>query len=217
MELTCIIMAGGKSSRFDFNQVVDSSTPFHEKPLLTINGKCFIDHVIEAVSNTAQIDHTIIATSPLTKQTRNYLEGLNLENINILETPGQGYLTDLHYIIKSTQPQTVITISADIPLISTKLIEEVIQSYIHQGKPSLAVMAKLDSYLKSKLNPTEIFEIENINDKLVPVGINLIDCQYIDEPEIDQSIYLIHENEVIFNINTIEDYKLLQKKVQEML
>lgn len=214
-------MAGGKSSRFDFSNILDESFKFHEKPLLKLEpkGKYFIDFIIDAVAKSKKINNIIIATSTHTKNTKEYLENLNLNavsaNISIFETPGDGYLSDLHLLVKFAKPETVIAISADIPLISTEIIDESITSYFEQGKPSLTVLAKIDSYLKIGLKPTEIFEVDGINHKLVPVGINLIDCDYIDEPVIDQSIYFIHENEVIFNINTVGDYKILQNKFKK--
>ena len=213
MELTCIIMAGGKSSRFNFKEISSNTS---EKSLLTLNSKPFIDYIIDAAEKSNYFSRIIVSTSPHTRNTARHLKSLGHASITIFESLGRGYIDDLHHIVKEFRLEMVIAISADIPLIKTELIDRIIENYLEQHIPIMSVMAPVDSFLKIGLNPTDVFDVPGFKERMVPIGIHLIDCYFIKKLEIPCYNYSISENDVIFNINTVQDYRLLQKQFSKL-
>lgn len=200
-------MAGGKSKRFNFDKV---DSEFREKTLLRFKERYLIDHIIDATLATRGINRIIIAVSPFTPHTKSILE-LKKHNIEVMDTPGTGYHEDLSYIIKTLKLGVTMTIAADIPLIKSNILDNIIKKYFIFKKPALAVMANLDLFKKYGLTATIKLESKDSKKELVPLGINIIDGSLIDENELRQALYISRKVELIYNINTTEDYFQLRK------
>ena len=84
-----ILMAGGMGTRL--------KVPC-EKPLFKLHDKPLIKFVLDNLTASKLIDEIIIAVSPNTRETTQYLKSLN-GNFKILDTSGEDYLKDLSYIL----------------------------------------------------------------------------------------------------------------------
>ncbi len=210
VEITAIIMAGGKSTRFSFDEI---GVSHHEKPLLQIGHKTLIERVIEATLGVKDIKRKIVATSPYTLQTEAFLQSLGINSIEILRTTGEDYHKDLKFIVKTLNLKKVITLTADIPLIKSESLEKIIQHYIIAGKPALSVMSRKSLLTNTGLECSTIIN-DIVEEDLVPVGINMVDGTLIDQPYIEQAIYLNENRDLVYNINTVEDYLKLNKKFE---
>ncbi len=204
MKFTAIIMAGGKSSRINIKI---------EKPLLKLGEKTLIERVIDAVKNSFLIDRIIVTTSPNTKNTRNYIQ--KIKGVEILETSGEDYHEDMKFAIKNSNGRYFIIISADLPFITSEIIDFIIKKYIEKGKPSLTVITSLKNILDYKLIPTYIMKINN--EEYVPCGINIIDKTKIDEEYIEETYLIMNNFEVIFNINTFDEYLKAKEYIERSL
>jgi len=207
MQIAAIIMAGGKSSRFDFNKI---EIEYQEKLLLPLGGKYLIEYVINAILATKSINKLVIAISSFTPHTKSIIKMLNLP-IELIETPGAGYHSDLKFIIKKLKLGITMTVVADIPLIKPDILDEIINKYFKLNKPALTVMTDMRLFIQHGLTPTIVFPSENDQIKLIPVGINVINGDTIDQQELDQAILISEWVELIYNINTIDDYSKLKK------
>ena len=206
MQISAIIMAGGKGTRFDFKQV---KSKYQEKLLLKVEKKFIIEHVINAVNASNKIDRVILAVSPYSKNTKNIVNK-KYKSIEVIETPCRGFHADLKYIIKKLIIKTTLIISGDLPLIKPKIIDDIICKFYNLKKPALSVMARADLFKKYGLTPTMTFFHEKFQEELVPLGINIIDGNYIDQNEIDQVILKNENPRLLYNINTIDDFKQLK-------
>ena len=206
MQIPVIIMAGGKGKRFKFDEI---NSECQEKLLLPLGNKTIIEHVIEAMLNSKSINRVIIAVSPSSKQTKSILEKLK-KSIEIFDTPGAGFHLDIKYIMKKLNLKSTLIVSGDIPLIKPEFIDNIIEKFFNLNKPSLTVMADEKSFIEKNLTPTITFESSSDKKKLVPLGINIINGDYIEEPEIDQVQIISNETELLYNINTAKDYILLK-------
>ncbi len=206
MQIPVIIMAGGKSNRFNFNNI---NIKYREKPLLPYKNKYIIEHIIDGLLNSNNINRVIVAVSPHTPHTKIILKKRKLP-IELLNTPGRDYHFDIVYIIKSLNLNITMTISADLPLIKPYLIDDIIEQYFILNKPALSLMSSIDIFNKYKLKPTCTFKTKRNEKVLVPLGINIIDGRLIDQKDLEQAIVIVKDKEFLFNINTIDDYyKLL--------
>jgi adenosylcobinamide-phosphate guanylyltransferase len=197
MGITALVMAGGKGTRMQFEG---------EKLLLNVGGKPMIEHVLEALRKVERIERIVVAVSKHTPETARMVE--KKFSIQILETPGKDYVSDAHYAIKKLKLNTVLTISADLPLVTSKIIEEVIKCHERCGKPALAVAVPVETCEKLGLAASYVFKAGGR--LLAPAGINVIDGRRIDEAELEEEVFVIDRKEVAVNVNTPKDLRIAE-------
>lgn len=210
-----IIMAGGRGQRLKSDI---------EKPIYPLNNKPLIDYVIENLKSSNLIEEIIVAVSPHTPNTKkhlidaygllNYGDFVNKtsndnqfledkseiqDGFSYLDTPGEGYVEDLSYILsffeKRSKEDILVFINADLPLIESDMIEEVLSFYLSQDKPAL-----------STLVPVEIFDEYNMDyeyefEGCVPSGLNILRSENAIQDEV---VLKVSKMEFAFNINTVE-------------
>ena len=200
MELTCIIMAGGKSTRMESHD---------EKTIIPILGKPMIEYVIEAAKG-SKVNQIIVATSPNAPKTSKLVKKFDLE---LFETAGEGYHEDLGQILEKFDLKIVLIISGDFPLISSNDIDRIITFHRTAKKSSLSVMARVEDFEKFNLQPTYIMEYQD--QKLVPVGINIIDGRKKTNEWQEEAIMIVSEPQFLINVNTKKDLELVEKYLIE--
>ena len=203
MGVTALVMAGGKGTRLDLKE---------EKPLLKVGGKFLIEYVLNALKNANKVDEIIVATSKYTPKTAALARKLSF---SVLETPGTDFCSDATYAIKKMKLDTVMTISADLPLISGKFIDEVITRYEQCNKPALTVMVPLEVYKRLGLRTDYIFTIEGRH--LVPAGINVLDGKKIHGTElVEEEIFVVKNEKIAANVNTIKDLQIVERLLNRL-
>ena len=205
MQIAAIIMAGGKGTRFNFDEI---NSKYREKLLLKVQNKFIIEHVIKAVRASEKINRIFLAVSQHSINTKRIIN-TKYESIEIINTPGKGFHAGLKYVIKKLCLKITIIISGDLPLINAGIIDDIIFKFFDLKRPALSVMTKADLFKKYGLSPTATIFDENFKDDLVPLGINIIDGEYIDQNEIYQAILISEDPRIFFNINTIRDLEQL--------
>jgi len=189
--VTALIMAGGMGKRMGIDV---------EKPLVEINEKPMIQYVVEALKGTDKIDNIIAATSKNTPKTKIYLNELDIKTV---ETPGNGYVNDLGFVLSNFKLDDILlTITADVPLINSDIIDYVMGEYGKSKKPAMSVVVPLHVFEKYGLKPTIMFE------NMVPSGLNIL--RSINKTQ-DEEVLVLEKIELALNINTYEDIKLLKK------
>ena len=201
MALTALVMAGGKATR------MKSST---EKALLEVCGKTMLERVTDTLKQSRLVTRIVVAVTDTTLLTARMARELSLE---VLETPGQGYESDMQYSIKKLDLGEVLVVSADIPLITVEIVEQAIRQFRSSGKPSLAVMAPVRVYENLGLDPQFIFEVNG--SRMVPVGINLLDGTMIDRGELDQEILILESESIALNVNTSRELELARLRCED--
>jgi len=200
MGVTTLLMAGGEGTRLK---------PEDEKPLLKVGGKPMIEHVLNALKEAKKVEEIIVAVSEHTPKTAAFARKLSLK---VLQTPGNGFCLDARYAIKKLKLGTVLTICADLPLVTSEFVDEVITRYEQCNKPALAVMVSLEIYTQLGLSTDYVFKIEGKN--LVPAGINVIDGKRIGENELDEEILVVDDEKVAVNVNTLQDLRVAESMLQ---
>ena len=201
MGITALIMAGGKGTRMTLHE---------EKPLLEIGGKPMIEHVLNALKNAWKMDEVIVAVSRHTPKTALLMKRFR---VTILETPGKGYVSDVRYAIRRLKLQIVLTISADLPLVTSDVINKIIEKYAHCSKPTLTVVVPIET--KQRLGLGGEYVLEAGDKRSVPAGINVIDGRRIDEGELEEEILVVDEEEVAVNVNTLRGLRIAQRLFAE--
>jgi adenosylcobinamide-phosphate guanylyltransferase len=198
MKVTAIIMAGGRGKRLALSM---------EKPLLEVGGKPVVEHVLKAVKNASQVESVVVTISEFTPRTEAYLKE---QNVKVLKTPGEEYVADLAYAIKALKPDRVLAIGADLPLITSEIIDNVITHFDACGKPSLAVAVPVVTRQQLGMGPGYV--LEHCGESVVYAGINMIEGKKIDEGELEQEIYVVDGPEAAININTAEELQIAREQ-----
>ncbi|GAA5819881.1 MAG: NTP transferase domain-containing protein [Methanobrevibacter sp. CfCl-M3] len=224
-----ILMAGGKGTRLKADV---------EKPLLRFQDKALIDHVIQTLFKSKHIDEVIVAVSPNTPKTREYLldeyntdfnynfhrergnsdkiikecnncmNGTKKPFLHIFNTSGLGYLEDLSYILRTLE----------------KYSDKDILLFINSDLPLISsdtIDNVVENYLNSNkealslMVPIQIFEKYNIKpsiviDDLVPSGLNILISKDVIQ---DEERLILYKLELAFNINTLDDLNFLNRYV----
>ena len=201
MAVTALVMAGGKANR------MKSST---EKALLEVCGKTMLQRVTHALRQSKSVTRVVVAVTASTPLTARKARDLSLE---VLETPGHGYESDMQYAIKKLDLGEVLVVSADIPLITFEIVDQAIRQFKSSGKPALAVMSPLKLYDQLGLHPQYIFEVNGI--RMVPVGINLVDGRKMDRGDLDQEILVSESEAIALNVNTPRELELARLRCDE--
>ena len=193
--VTALIMAGGKGSRMKMEG---------EKPLLQIQEKPMIQYVYEAVQASQEIKNLIVVTSPHTPLTRDFARNSGL---NVVETPGLGYVEDLAYFIETTNVDNfnddiLLTITSDLPLITAEIIDDVIIKYRTCGKPAMCVAVPLEFFTEFDLKP------QMVMGGMVPSGLNILRRNNNQQ---DEEVLELRKFELALNINSPEDLISLEK------
>jgi adenosylcobinamide-phosphate guanylyltransferase len=189
-----IVMAGGRGTRL--------KTPV-EKPLFKLQNKPLIKYVLDNLDSSKLIEKIIIATSPNTPKTSDYIKNFNHE---ILDTPGVDYINDLSFILDYFEnisgDDILLFINADLPFINGVCIDYILKSYFKSQKEALSTFIPVSVF--EDLNLAYEYEYNG----LVPVGVNIL--KSINKIQDDYQL-IIEKEELAFNINTLQDAEIADK------
>jgi adenosylcobinamide-phosphate guanylyltransferase len=190
--VTALLMAGGKGTRMDMDL---------EKPLILFDGKPLIEHVLSALQDSSLVDEIIVATSYHTPVTTFHMENLG---IRVLKTPGWGYVEDISFLLSQDvfKDEVILTITSDLPLITGKIIDLVLDEYHKSSKPAMSVMVPVEIFREHGLKPSLVLE------NVVPSGLNILRGK---DTEQDEEVLVLGKIELALNINSPEDIICLEK------
>lgn len=188
-----LVMAGGKGTRMKSN----------EEKLLLPYKQPLVLHVIDALKNSNCFEKIIAATSPNSPQTKNIL----LENnITIIETSGEGFVTDLNNILKQLDDFVLVS-SGDLPLLDGAIIKYIIDN-VNRDKTWTSIVTTKSFQNSLNLEPECI---STLNDEdYAHTGISIVNASKISNLDtIEEDYLIIDDKRVCFNINTKNEYDLL--------
>ncbi len=197
MQITAVVMAGGKGKRMEASE---------EKPLLKVGAKPVIEHVLASLLDAERVGRVIVAVSKNTPKTASFVKKFP---VIVVETPGEGYIQDMQFVIKKLGLSIVLAVVSDLPLITSEIVDDVVEQYESCGKPALTVAVPIET--KNKLGFGVEYAFEAENRKVVPTGINIIDGKLIDDGWMEQEVYVLNRDEIAVNVNTIQDLQLAEQ------
>ena len=220
-----LVMAGGKGTRMNIS---------NEKLLLEYK-KPVIFHVIDALKNSHCFSQVVVATSPNSPDTKHVLEQNRIET---LSTPGNGYVSDLNFVLRKCADLVFIT-SGDLPLLDEKIIQVMIDKFlngegriprdpIHMDLPfenvwtSFLVTKKfLDSLGLKHRGLGDEREVRT-NSNCAYTGISIINTKKVNWREkrndtyIEENQIILNDKRIAFNLNTLKDYELLNSSLSHL-
>jgi adenosylcobinamide-phosphate guanylyltransferase len=189
------VMCGGLASRM--------KEPV-EKPMLEVGGRPMIARVIDSLRNSRRFKRIVAAVSPNTPATRDFLESSGVE---IVETPGRGYSSDLSVLLGSFRPERVFVISADMPLVDGRIIAEIAAKT--QSSPVLSVVLAKRFVEIVGFTPSANIIMNGV--EYCQSGISLFDTSRRAQGIMKEEYLVMDKVEVAVNVNTKEELVLAEK------
>ena len=188
-----LIMAGGKGTRMQSNQ---------EKLLLEYK-KPLVLHVIDALKNSNCFEKIIAVTSPNSPQTHKVM---NENHIEIIETSGENFVTDLNYVLKKLNDYIFVA-SGDLPLLDENIVKKIVDNTNPEKIWTSIITTKS---FQSSLN-LEPECIVSFNEKdHVHTGISIVNASKIKNfDSVEEDYIIINDKRVCLNVNTKTDFELL--------
>jgi GTP:adenosylcobinamide-phosphate guanylyltransferase len=119
----------------------------------------------------------------------------------------------MDYAVKKLGLQTVLAVSADLPLLTAEVVDQILDHYFACRKPALAVV--VPEKTRRKLGFTGGYSFDCGGERVVYAGINVVDGKRIDEAELEQENYVLDRAEVAMNINTVDELQIVRKQVEK--
>ncbi len=190
-----LVMAGGKGMRLNMG----------EKPLVRLLGRPLVDYVVSSLEDSLA-DRIFVAATENVPLTREWARDRGLD---VVDTPGIGFVADMVCgVEKAGVTKPILIIMADLPLITSDLIDEVVDIYEQRPEPALSTHTPLHLHGRLGRRPDSLFNYQG--QLIVPVGINVLDGARIKEEQED--FHLVMERmELAVNVNTSDDLLLCEK------
>ncbi len=197
MKVTALVMAGGRGTRMG---------GLKEKPLIRLRGRTMLEHVVLALRQAITVERIVVAVSKHAVRTAKEARKLGLE---VVETPGRGYVQDMRHAINTLKLKKTLVVSADLPLINGDLVDTIVESYQRAKSPALAVAVPLAAFIRLGVNPA--YKLKVGGRYLAPSAINLLDGSMIDRSKIRQEFLVVEEAEELINVNTPDELRIAKK------
>ena len=186
-------MCGGRGTR------LDSDT---EKPLSEIAGTPMLDRVLSALDD-SRIETVYAAVSPQTPKTRRHLDSKSGgDDLQIVETAGEGYVEDLQYALDGMDTP-VLTVAADLPLLDGEILDRILAQH---DSGSLSVY--VPDALKGTIGASSEATMEWDGQTVASTGVNIVG-------EGSEQRYLAHDARLAVNVNYPEDAAVAESLLGE--
>jgi adenosylcobinamide-phosphate guanylyltransferase len=200
-----VIMCGGKGSRME--QFVDS-----EKPLLKLNGRTMIEYVIDSIVESKIFERVICLSSSNTPKTIAFLYHHNYYvsgKIDVIESKGISYSTDLFKFLNKLKPSKILVVSADIPLLNPKIIQKIVNRCL-PNLPCVSIVLEKNFVEDLGVKPSVIFSIKG--KEYCHSGILIIDSSKIEDKHtyLEEYYLIMNKKEIAVNINTRNELELAE-------
>ena len=195
-------MCGGKGSRLQgFAKI--------EKPLLKLYGKTMVELVFDALMESKEFYKIVAVTSRNTPSTKSYIATKLSRKIDVIETDGISYPSDVSVLLNIFRPYTVFVVGCDLPLLGLGDIKKIVSQY-RPEHACTSVVSDRRFVMSMGINPSVIVRINSR--QYCHTGISIFNSSKIcGTGSIDEHYVVINQKGVAVNVNTRSDFETAQK------
>lgn len=185
-------MCGGLGSRMGAGE---------EKPMAKLGGRHFVERVLAALKESGSFTRIAAAVSPATPRTKEFLRPLN---VDVIDTPGDGYSSDLSFLLAALAPDKVLVVPADVPLLTAQLVRDMVSVLSTNNAPAASVV--MDKAFVEDLGVTPSVVIGD----MCHSGITLFDASRVSDKPVDERYVKMNRAEIAVNVNTKKEKELAE-------
>lgn len=172
-----------------------------EKPLVPLLGRPMIDWALDALLNSEGIGTLYVSVSHNVPQTMKHLAGLGIE---VIMTSGTGYVFDLGEAMNHLRSDDVLVCPADMPLITSQGIEEVLGYFRHARVASLSVA--VPSSIVRSIGAIPSYTVMAEGREVVLCGVSVVDRELmLSGNTLSQGFMITEDEQFALNVNTREE------------
>jgi GTP:adenosylcobinamide-phosphate guanylyltransferase len=166
-----------------------------------------VEWVAEAVARAERVSEFYIVTSVNTLMTERHCHSKGWKT---LRTTAKGYHEDLKEAVsKIGWVGPVLTLPADVPAITGKVLDKIVDRFEVCNKDFLAVFVPISAREKLGLSISSTDEYDGV--WYAVSGINIVNGAKIkSEGKVETNAIITEEIEVVLNINTNKDFEVAQ-------
>ena len=173
-----------------------------EKPLLKVDGVTMVERVISALANSNRFNRIVAAVSPNTPKTNRFLKSKGIETI---ETAGQGYSEDLPHLLSKLEPQKVMVVPGDIPLLNSQIVNEILKTTDNRQGPAISIVLEKRFVEGIGVKPSIVL------DQYCHSGITIFDTRAVGTGPVQECYLEMNRKEIALNVNTKKELELAEK------
>ena len=203
--MIALVMCGGKGIRLRQFEGV-------EKPLLDLKGKAMIEYVLDALIRSQKFRRIVVVSSPFSLKTTTFLYHHSYYSnglIDVIETEGNSYSIDLSFVLNMIKPDRVLTVSADLPLLSSYIIDQIVIYNIPRFSCASIILEK--HFVENiGITPSIVFKIGA--HQYCHSGIIIFNSPRVKEyQKIKEYFILMNKKEIAVNVNTLRELQIAER------
>lgn len=187
-----------------------------EKPLLNLKGSTMIDRVLCALVGSGQFEKIVAIPSLNTPRTNAFLRNHYyscLEPIDVVETAGISYSKDLSAVICKFKPARVFVVSADLPLLNSKIVQNIIVRCFPSDR-SVSILLEKQFVENIGIEPSVVTVIGRKG--YCHSGITILDSSKAHpESTIPEYYIVMNARELAVNVNTIRELEIAESMLKD--
>jgi GTP:adenosylcobinamide-phosphate guanylyltransferase len=184
-----------------------------EKPMLKLRGVTMVERVLRALVGFGQFERIVAISSLNTPKTtvflRNHYSGL----IDVVETNGISYSTDLSIVVHKFKPSRIFVVSADIPLLNTKIVQEIAV----KSKPNFpCVSVVLEKLFVERIGVEPSITVVIGKKEHCHSGIMILDSSKVNRDRILEEHYIVmNKKELAVNVNSTRELEMAEAMLDD--
>ena len=202
------LMCGGRGTRMD--TVIET-----EKPMLKLRGVTMIERVLRALVEFGQFEKIVAISSIHTPKTtvflRNHYSSSGL--IDVVETNGISYSKDLSIIVHKFEPSRVFVVSADLPLLNKKIVQDIAVKSM-PNFPCVSVL--LEKLFVERIGIEPSITIVIGKKEYFHSGITILDSSKVNRDRILEEHYIVmNKRELAVNVNSTRELEIAEEMLDD--
>ena len=175
-----------------------------EKPMIELAGRRFVERVVAALRDSGRFERIVAVVSPNAPATRTFLSSAGVE---VMETPGDGYASDLSLVLERLSPEKVLVVPSDLPLLTAQAVRQVVDALAAMGAPAASVAIEKSFVEKLGVAPSIVFG------DLCHSGITLFDAARA-KGAMEECYVTMNKAELAMNVNTKKEKEVAESLVK---
>jgi GTP:adenosylcobinamide-phosphate guanylyltransferase len=171
-----------------------------------------IEYVLDALVYSQKFRRIIAVSSPFSSKTTTFLyyhpyysTGL----IEVIETEGVSYSEDLSFILNKLKQDRVLTVSADLPLLNSNIVDQIV---IHNIPRFSCASIILEKHFVENIGITPSVVVNIGAQQYCHSGIIIFNSpKFKERQNIKEYFILMNKREIAVNVNTYKELQLAER------
>jgi adenosylcobinamide-phosphate guanylyltransferase len=202
------LMCGGRGTRM--GSVIKT-----EKPMLKLRGVTMVERVLRALIGFGQFEKIVAISSLNTPKTTVFLRNHypSSELIDVVETNGISYSKDLSIVVHKFKPSRVFVVSADLPLLNTKIVQEIAVKSM-PNFPCVSVV--LEKLFVERIGVEPSITVVIGKKEHCHSGITVLDSSKVNRDCILEEHYIVmNKKELAVNVNSTRELEMAEAMLDD--